>query len=101
MNPESANSEYDQLAFKIMNVTVDLLSVLVYLWRDRHIFHSPFLFNIWHKLLKERIKDVLNPTKKEDVLISDNPATQKTTIFEVQVKALQNVRTPGMYQSEL
>lgn len=51
--------------------------------------------------MKAEIGDVIDPTKEKDVLISDDPPSQKTTKFKVDAKAHHYFRAPGAYHNHL
>lgn len=56
-------------------------------------------FKTWLELIWGEIEDMVDPTVEEDVLMSDDLLTQKTTMFEAQVNTLHLLRVPGIFHS--
>lgn len=98
---EYANSEYDKFRFKKMSVFPDVLSVV----RDRgtlgQIFCSALHLEILYEVLKAEKEEVLDLTKEDDALLSDDPPSQKTTMFEIKAKEQYHVVAPGICPSDL
>lgn len=65
-----------------------------------HIYCSLSQFKTRNKLQKGKLRDVVSPTKEEDVQLSDCPPPQTTTIFEVEAKALQPIMAPSIYHGD-
>lgn len=63
-----------------MSVLVDFLSVVMDLGCMGTYFFA-LQFKTWYDLLKREIEDVMDPTRDEDVLMSDEPPNRKTTVF--------------------
>lgn len=78
---EFVSSEYDRLSRKIMCLLFDVLSVEIDLGADRHMFYPAMYIRTWHRLLIGEVKDVVDPTKDEDVLMSIDLLTQKKVQF--------------------
>lgn len=98
---ECSNAEYSRLSLKDMNVLVlvDILSVVMDLSGHGYTFRSALQFRIWYELLEGEREDVVDPTMEEDLLMLDDPPTQKREKFEVEAKAFLYVRVLGIYHS--
>lgn len=73
---------------------VQLISALTAVGVHRHMFCSALKFDTWYELL---VREQENVVKPEDVLESEVPATQTTTVLEVEAKVLNYVRLPWVY----
>lgn len=58
-----------------MSFLVDVLSVMMDLGANGHILCFVSQFRVWYELLKGKVKYMFIPTKKENVLMSDDPPT--------------------------
>lgn len=73
------------------------MSVLIYIETQRVIICSA-LSDPNHLPAVDKIEaDVVDTTKKEDVLMSYDRTTEKSTLFESEAKAFFYVRAPGVY----
>lgn len=83
---ESGSSDYDRLVLKDMSFLVDLLSVIIYLGTHVQIVCFALQFKTWYELLNVEMDDVVDLTRKEEELMSDDSPTQTTTIFQIDAK---------------
>lgn len=71
------------------------------MWGTWHLLCSVLQFKTWHGLLKREIGDVVDLSKDEDVLMSNDLPNQKITNCGVQAKALHYLRAPCIHESDL
>lgn len=65
-----------------------------------NIFDSTMNLKTWHKPLKRKMKDVVDPIYKDVLSLVDIPS-QETTKLAVQVEESKYVRAPDMYHMYL
>lgn len=64
-------------------------------------FCSALQSKTWYELLIGEIEDMVESTKREELMMSDDLFTQESTIFKGEAKAFYHVRDPGFYYSDL
>lgn len=93
---EYANSKYDRHTLQGISILLDVVSGMTYVGVHRHILYYALQLSCWYELLKGEIQYVVDPTKEEDVLMSDDLPSGKNTVLEVEGKQLQYVRSLGI-----
>lgn len=93
-------SEYELQDFKNMSFLVTFLAVEMSLQPiGTCLFCSAVPNPVWH--VERRDDEVVTPTKDGIVLMLDDQPTQETTMFNVDAKALYDVKSLQVYQGEL
>lgn len=95
-----ANYDNDVHSLKDMSLLFDVLSVMMDLGAYGQRFFSAFQFKTWYELLIREIGDVVDPTKDKDILMSVDPSTKNSPIFEVNAKALFYMRANNIHHSQ-
>lgn len=92
---EISNQEHDRLSLEDMSYFWKMLSELRDLGAHGQSFSSSLQGKAWNELLTGEVKEVV----KQKMLDAEDPATQRTSVFEVDAKAKHYMQALGIYIS--
>lgn len=94
-------SGHDKLRLKGATVLPGFLRVVIDLGAHDHMYCSEFQINTWHELLMEEMTDLMGPSIKKHLRVSDDYFTQVSRLFYVNGKAFANLRASRIYGCDL